>query len=149
MYRKAMAVPDNLILRYLELVTDAGPDQIAGERQALAKGQNPREVKQRLAERIVQQFHPDAPAESYRESGGKFRSAEPETVSLRAGERTIAELFLEAGLVGSKSEARRLAGQRGLTLNDQVVNGTDDKVTPADGWVLRRGNHRIARLSVS
>src|SRR5438477_1108940 len=58
MYRKAMAVPDNLILRYLELVTDAGPDQIAGERQALAKGQNPREVKQRLAERLVNQFHP-------------------------------------------------------------------------------------------
>src|SRR5437764_10212756 len=149
MYRKAMAVPDNLILRYLELVTDAGPDQIAGERQALAKGQNPREVKQRLAERIVQQFHPDAPAESYRESGGKFRSAEPETVSLRAGERTIAELFLEAGLVGSKSEARRLAGQRGLTLNDQVVNGNDDKVTHADGGALRSGHHRIYRLSVS
>jgi len=148
-YRKAMAVPDNLILRYLELVTDADPDQIAGERQALATGQNPKEVKQRLAERIVQQFHPNASAESYRESGGKFRTAEPETVSLRPGERTMAELFLEAGLVSSKSEARRLAGQRGLSLNDQVVDGADDKVTPADGWVLRRGNHRIARLSVS
>jgi len=148
-YRKAMAVPDNLILRYLELVTDAAPEQIAGERQALATGQNPKAVKERLAERIVQQFHPGAPAESYRESGGKFRTAEAEVVSLRPGERTIAELFLEAGLVSSKSEARRLAGQRGLTLNDQVVAGTDDKVTPADGWVLRRGNHRIARLTVS
>src|SRR3989440_2482310 len=148
-YRKAMAVPDTLILRYLELVTDAAPEQIAGERQALATGQNPKAVKERLAERIVQQFHPGAPAESYRESGGKFRTAEAEVVSLRPGERTIAELFLEAGLVSSKSEARRLAGQRGLTLNDQVVAGTDDKVTPADGWVLRRGNHRIARLTVS
>src|SRR5207302_4188818 len=57
MYRKAMAVPDNLILRYVQLTTDATPDEIGEEARALRDGENPRDVKQRLAERLVHQFH--------------------------------------------------------------------------------------------
>jgi tyrosyl-tRNA synthetase len=149
MYRKAMAVPDSLILRYLELTTDATPAEIAGERRALQDGANPRDVKQRLAERIVRQFHPNAAPDDYRESGGRFRAAEPEAVEIRAGERTGADLFLESGLVSSKGEARRLAKQKGLSINDRIVESIDGAVTPQDGWLLRRGNHRVVRLKVS
>lgn len=149
MYRKAMAVPDDLILRYLELATDATPAEIAAERHALQQGENPRDVKQRLAERIVRQFHPDVARDAYRESGGRFRSSEPAVVTIRPGGRTIADLFLEAGLVTSKSEARRLAAQQGLGINDGNVSAVDERVIPQDGWLLRRGNHRVVRLKVS
>lgn len=149
MYRKAMAVPDNLILRYLELATDATPAEIAAERRALQEGANPRDVKQRLAERIIHQFHPGVAPHAYRESGGQFRTTEPEMVTIRPGERTIAELFLEAGLVSSKSDARRLAAQRGLGIDEHNVTTVDEKVTPQTGWLLRRGNHRLVRLKVS
>jgi len=148
MYRKAMAVPDNLILRYLELTTDASPAQIADEARALRDGENPRDVKQRLAERLVHQFHPDASPDAYRQEGGAFRSAGPEEVSVVAAERTIAQLFVDAGLASSKSEARRLAGQHGLAINDQPVSSAEEKVTPRDGWVLRRGSHRVVRLKL-
>ena len=149
MYRKALAVPDNLILRYLELATDASPQEIAAERAALQKGENPKTVKQRLAERIIRQFHPGASPESYREASGGFRAAEPDTATIAPGERTIAQLFLDAGLVTSKSEARRLAEQRGLAIDDQPVPAVDEKVIPRSGWRLRRGTHRIVRLNVS
>jgi tyrosyl-tRNA synthetase len=149
MYRKAMAVPDNLILRYLQLTTDATPAEIADQERALRDGENPRDVKQRLAERLVQQFHPGASPNTYRHEGGAFRSAGPEEVSLEPGERTIAQLFVDTGLASSKSEARRLAGQNGITINEQPVSSTEEKVTPKDGWVLRRGSHRVVRLKVS
>ena len=149
MYRKAMAVPDNLILRYLELATDATSADIESERRALERGENPRDVKQRLAERLVQQFHPDVAPEAYREPGGRFRSTEPAVVAIRSGERSLADLFLEAGLVSSKSEARRLAAQQGLGLNDRNVTAVEEKIVPQDGWLLRRGNHRVVRLKVS
>ncbi|HET9848056.1 MAG TPA: tyrosine--tRNA ligase [Candidatus Dormibacteraeota bacterium] len=149
MYRKAMAVPDNLILRYLELATDATPAEIAAERRALQDGANPRDVKQRLAERIVQQFHRNVASDAYRGSGGRILAAEPEAVTIRAGERTGAELFLESGLVSSKGEARRLAVQKGLSINDRIVESIDAAVNPQDGWLLRRGNHRLVRLKVS
>ncbi|HEY8677114.1 MAG TPA: tyrosine--tRNA ligase [Candidatus Dormibacteraeota bacterium] len=148
MYRKAMGVPDRLIVRYFELATDTPAAQVAEVAQALAKGENPRDLKQRLAERIVRQFHPEATAEQYRATGGGFMPAEPARVSVSPGERTLAELFVETGLAGSKSEARRLATQKGLSVNDRTIGSADDKVTPEEGWVLQRGTHRMVRLSV-
>src|SRR2546425_591995 len=85
MYRKAMAVPDNLIVRYLQLTTDATPVEIADEARALRDGENPRDVKQRLADRLVHQFHPGAAADDYRREGGAFRSAGPQEVAVAAG----------------------------------------------------------------
>ena len=147
-YRKAMSVPDQLIARYLQLVTDIPPDQLAAEERALQQGENPRDVKQRLAERLVRQFHPNAAPSEYRGESGGFVTAGPTTVEVAAGPRSIAQLFLDAGLVTSKSEARRLAGQKGLTVNGQVVNSAEDKVEPTEGMALQRGLHRVARLRV-
>lgn len=148
MYRKVMSVPDQLITRYFQLTTDVSPEELAAESRALNDGENPRNVKQRLAERIVRQFHPTAVPSSYREEMGGLKTGGPATVEVAPGERTIAQLFLDAALVTSKSEARRLAGQRGLALNDQPVTSVDEKVTPSNGWLLRRGNHRVVRLKL-
>jgi tyrosyl-tRNA synthetase len=147
-YRKAMSVPDQLITRYFQLVTDISQDELATEARALSGGENPRDVKQRLAERLVRQFHPKATPSEYRGESGGFVTASPVTVEVAPGPRSIAQLFLEAGLVSSKGEARRLTGQKGLTVNGQPVASAEDKIEPADGMVLQRGLHRIARLKL-
>jgi tyrosyl-tRNA synthetase len=74
---------------------------------------------------------------------------EPAAVEVKAGARSIAQLFVDARLASSKSEARRLAGQKGITVNGQLVTSVDDVITPADGMVLQRGSHRVVRLKVS
>jgi tyrosyl-tRNA synthetase len=148
MYRKVLAIPDSLVIRYLALLTDASPAEVSSERAALQGGENPRDVKRRLAERLLRQFHPDARPDDYRQVDGAFKSAGAEEVNVATGERPVAQLFLDAGLVGSKSEARRLAAQRGLSINEQPVESADDRVSPADGWLLRRGAHRMVRLRV-
>jgi tyrosyl-tRNA synthetase len=147
-YRKAMSVPDRLITRYLQLVTDISPEELAAEERALRDGANPRDVKQRLAERIVRQFHPGAEPSDYRRESGGFKSDGPAISELQPGERTIAQLFLDAGLVASKSEARRLVAQKGLTIEGQPVGSADEKISPTDGMVLQRGLHRVIRLKV-
>jgi tyrosyl-tRNA synthetase len=147
-YRKAMSVPDQLITRYLQLVTDIDPEELAAEERALRDGANPRDVKQRLAERIVRQFHPGAEPSDYRQESGGFKSGGPATRELHPGERTVAQLFLDAGLVASKSEARRLVAQKGLTIDGQPVGSADARISPADGMVLQRGLHRVIRLKV-
>jgi tyrosyl-tRNA synthetase len=149
MYRKVMSVPDQLISRYLQLTTDVSPEELAAETRALSDGENPRNVKQRLADRIVRQFHPSAEPSAYRQETGGLKAGGAATVEVAAGERTIAQLFLEAGLVSSKSEARRLAGQNGITVNGQPVGSAENKIEPTDGMVLQRGLHRVARLKVS
>jgi tyrosyl-tRNA synthetase len=122
---------------------------LAAEERALREGQNPRNVKQRLAERLVRQFHPSAAPSEYRGESGGFVTAEPQTIDVEPGERSIAQLFLDAGLASSKSEARRLAGQNGISVNGQTVGSADDKITPTEGMVLQRGLHRVVRLKVS
>ncbi|HSO93608.1 MAG TPA: tyrosine--tRNA ligase [Candidatus Dormibacteraeota bacterium] len=148
MYRKVLGVPDALILRYLQLLTDASVTEVAAERAALEAGENPRDVKRRLAERLVRQFHPDASPQEYRRSDGAFVTGGPDEFSVAPGERALAQLFLDAGLVSSKGEARRLAAQRGLFLNDRAIDSAEERVTPVDGWLLRRGAHRSVRLKV-
>jgi len=147
-YRKAMSIPDHLITRYWQLVTDIPTDQLAAEERALRDGANPRDVKQRLAERLVRQFHPGATPSDYRAETGGFVTTGPAIVDVVPGSRSIAQLFLDAGLVSSKSEARRLAGQRGLSVNGLPVNSAEDKIEPANGMLLQRGPHHVARLRV-
>ncbi|GAC1484091.1 MAG: tyrosine--tRNA ligase [Candidatus Dormibacteria bacterium] len=147
-YRKTLGVPDQLILRYFSLVSDASAEEIASEAAALKAGENPRDVKRRLADRLVRQFHPGAAPERYRGPDGAFVSAAPDEFATTAAERSVAQLFLDSGLVASKGEARRLAAQRGLAINDRPIESVDEKVVPTDGWVLRRGAHRMVRLKV-
>jgi tyrosyl-tRNA synthetase len=149
MYRKAMGIPDNLILRYFTLVTDASPSELRAEEAALGGGENPRDVKRRLAERLVRQFHPGADVAAYREAGGGFLSAAVAEKRVAAGERSIADLFVEAGLAASKSEARRLAAQAGITVDGKTVASADERIAPRDGMLLQRGAHRVVRLRLS
>jgi tyrosyl-tRNA synthetase len=147
MYWKAMAIPDSLIVRYLELVTDASPAEVRGARQALAEGANPRDVKKDLARRLVAQFHGEVAARSAEDEFLKTRAV-PE-ITVPRGRQNLADLFVTAGLGTSKSEIRRLVEQKGLFLDDEPVTSTDAAIEPRTGMVLRRGKHLAVRLRVA
>jgi len=53
MYGKVMSIPDTLIIRYFELITDIHPDELSVIKEALNLGNvNPRDIKMRLAKEI-------------------------------------------------------------------------------------------------
>ena len=147
-YWKAMAVPDGLILRYLTLATDASPDEVRAAQQALTSGVNPRDVKKRLAHRLVAQYHGEAAADDAAASFLGAAQDEIRSQEVSPGSRTLAELFVEAGLAQSKSEVRRLSGQKGLTLNEAPISEPDAAVEPETGWILGRGKRNSVRLVV-
>jgi tyrosyl-tRNA synthetase len=147
MYWKAMAIPDSLIVRYLELVTDASPAEVRGARQALAEGANPRDVKKDLARRLVAQFHGEAAARGAEDEFLKTRDV-PE-ITVPRGRQSLADLFVTAGLGASKSEIRRLVEQKGLFLDEEPVTSPDVDIEPRTGMVLRRGKRLAVRLRVA
>ena len=58
MYEKAMTLPDELIIKYFELVTDIHPDDIEKIKVELSSSDvNPRDIKMRLAKEIVKLYH--------------------------------------------------------------------------------------------
>jgi len=149
MFRKVLSIPDSLIARYFQLLTDLPTDV----KDALDQGVSPLTLKEQLADWLVHEFHGELPKESYRGVGTRFVLA-TEQRTVPAGRRSTAHLFQEVGLVQSKSEARRLVEQKGLRIQmtpapERFVESADEPIEPKTGWLLYRGSHRSVALNVS
>ncbi len=157
MYGKVMSLPDDLILRYFELVTDLPPAQVEEQREKLEDdGTNPMEVKKYLAEKIVSNFHDSKKAQkAAQEFARVFSEGEkPEdmtevtisTDQLDNGKLWIVRLISATGMVDSNSEARRLIKQGAVTLDDEKIETIDYDVPVEDEMILQIGKRRFARI---
>jgi tyrosyl-tRNA synthetase len=146
MYWKAMAIPDSLIVRYLELATTATPEEVAAARGGLEGGANPKDLKKDLARRIVALYHgPQAAAEA---EATFLKAPDLPQKTVPPGRQRLDSLFLLAGLASSKSEVRRLVEQKGLAVDDRLVTSPEEEVEVRSGMVLRRGKHQSVALRV-
>ena len=69
MYGKTMAIPDELMLKYYELVTDVPMNEIRSIKSGLENGTiHPRDAKMRLAREIVALYHGTEAAKSAEET---------------------------------------------------------------------------------
>lgn len=127
MYQKAMEIPDVLIIKYYNLVTDVHPDEIADIKSKLENDEvNPRDIKMQLAREIVTLYHGTEAAIQAEE---RFKSvfqkgqipADILTVDVNKDGLDIASIIVENGLVQSKSEVRRLVNQGGVKINGVKV----------------------------
>ncbi|MBU5306381.1 tyrosine--tRNA ligase [Clostridioides mangenotii] len=123
MYQKAMEIPDELIIKYYNLVTDVHPDEIADIKSKLENDEvNPRDIKMQLAREIVTLYHGTEAAIQAEE---RFKSvfqkgqipADILTVDVNKDGLDITSIIVENGLVQSKSEVRRLVNQGGVKIN--------------------------------
>jgi len=151
MFGKVMSIPDHLIVQWFTLLTDIPQEEIAEmERAMKAEKVNPRDLKLRLAREITAQFHSaEAAQEAEEEFIRVFQREEPPselpTLVLENEEISPIELLIATGMVGSRSEARRLIDQGGVRLDGERVRGLEP-VQVRDGAVLRIGKRRFVRL---
>ena len=157
MYGKTMSIPDPLIVPYLELLTDMPEAEIERIRQAMASGDlNPRDAKMMLARLLVTQYHGEAAA---REAEERFvqvfqRRELPEDIPevrlepemVRSGAARVVDLLVAAGLVESRSEARRMVRQGAVSVDGRRIDDEQAALAVSDGSVVRVGRRRFARL---
>ena len=149
-FGKVMSLPDEAMCNYVELVTRWAPAQVRAFRDNLSNGSlHPRDAKMRLAGEIVSVFHGDEAAERARRDFERVfqRRGLPEDIATyrMAGQMTIVDLLVASGMASSKSAARRLIQQRGVRLDEIVLDDVFAAVEPAS-QVLRVGKHRFVRL---
>ncbi len=149
MYGKVMSVPDQAMVQYAKLVTRWGPAEVAAFERSLADGSmHPRDAKMKLALEITATYYSQPEAERAQESFVRlFQQGDvpvdmPEYV-LKAGQ-TVLDVMLEAGLVTSKSEGRRLIDQKAVRLDAQTLEKADAPF-PHPG-VLQVGKRRFVRV---
>jgi tyrosyl-tRNA synthetase len=147
MFGKVMSIPDKLMARYYELLTDAGPEEIA----AIKSGaMHPMEAKKRLAALVTSEYHDDAAAEAARRYfESKFQRREiPQDIPVfkLAKPLWVCELMKQLRFAASTSEARRLLGQGAVRVDGNPVTDVNFRFVPGEHQILEVGKRRIARI---
>nr|WP_312985224.1 tyrosine--tRNA ligase [Clostridioides sp.] len=153
MYQKAMEIPDELILKYYNLVTDVHPDEIADIKSKLENDEvNPRDIKMQLAREIVTLYHGTEAAIQAEE---RFKSVFQKgqipsdilTVDVNKDGLDIASIVVENGLVQSKSEVRRLVNQGGVKINGEKVADLNNIPNESE-LVIQIGKKKFIKLVI-
>ena len=155
MFGKIMSVSDELMWRYFELLSFRSSSDIAGFKDQVDEGGNPRDIKFLLAEEIVARFHDNALAKRARENFiARFQKGElpddlPEVVlAARNGIVAIATLLKEAGLTATTSEARRMVKQGAVRLDGVRVEDETLELKAGVRVLVQVGKRRFARVTV-
>jgi tyrosyl-tRNA synthetase len=172
-YGKLMRIPDRVLPEYLRLTTDLDPaeaDALAA--QAAGGGAAARDVKRRLAREVVTLYHGPEPAraaEAAFDAGVRARAGVAEAAAsaldaaagvesfpalpipeaaVRDGQVWVVALLADAGLVRSRSEARRLVDQGAVRLDGKPVDSVEQSwpVKELDGRLLTVGRRSPLRL---
>ena len=156
MFGKLMSISDALMWRYLELLSFRPLGEIERWRQQVLDGANPRDVKVRLADELVERFHGRAEAMRANEAFvARFRhGALPEnmpevTLEARAGGLPIANLLKAAALVSSTSEALRMIAQGAVSIDGERVEDRALSIPAGVSHVFQVGKRRFARVLVA
>lgn len=122
MFGKVMSIPDNIMLKYFELLTDEDMDKIKK-----FIDENPRQAKSYLACLIVKQYYGEEIAKKQQEEFDRVFSkkeipSDVPVINIKKGRYEIVNLLAEYNLVSSKSEAKRLIQQGGIKIDSQKVD---------------------------
>lgn len=154
-FSKIMSISDELMWRYIELLSFESLQAVEGWKQSVAGGANPRDIKVRFAQEIVTRFHSAEAAESalqdfINRSRGGIPDEVPEVSLFIKGDAIgVAQLLKQANLVASTSEAFRAIEQGGIKLDGEKV--ADKALTLPKGAtvVAQVGKRKFARITLN
>lgn len=150
MFGAVMSWSDELIIPGFEIVTDISLSEIENIKSALASGENPKNFKMRLAEEIVTMCHNLKAAKAAKENFEKtFSKGEiPENVlEVKVSQELfLVDIFLEQGIVESKTEFRRLVNQGSITNLSTKEKVSDPWTAQAIAGTYRVGSKRFIKV---
>lgn len=154
-FGKLMSASDDLMWRYIELLSFESLQTIEGWKQQTAEGANPRDIKVRFAQEIVARFHGATAATQARtEFEARFQKGvlpdDMPEISLPGtdGGLPVPQLLKQAGLVASTSEAIRQIAGGGVRLNGERVADKGVAVPVGACVVAQVGKRKFARVTI-
>jgi tyrosyl-tRNA synthetase len=154
-FGKLMSISDELMWRYIDLLSFEPPSTIRKWKEEVADGRNPRDVKALFAKEIVARFHSrhsaDAAEEAFerRHRHGELPGDLQEiTLSAPQGHLAITQALKLAGLAASTSEAQRLIEQGGVKVDGERVTDRGFKFSRGARFVVQAGKRKAARITI-
>jgi len=154
-FGKVMRISDEIMLDYYELLTDLTPSEVRALKKELASGKlHPMDAKKRLAFLMVERFWSTEDAKRAQDefervfSEGGLPDDIPEVeLPKRDDGWDLASAISAAGLASSRSEAKRLVGQGGVTVDEGKVEDFMAKLDSGE-HLIKVGKRKIAKVKI-
>ncbi|HUL97185.1 MAG TPA: tyrosine--tRNA ligase [Usitatibacter sp.] len=155
MFGKLMSISDEMMWRYFELLSFVPLPTIAKWKGEIAAGANPRDVKVRLAQEIVERFHDRRAAEaalgdfeSRFRHGGIPEDLEEQVIDVGSEAASIVQVLKSSGVCSSASDAQRMIEQGGVKVDGEKVSDKGLKLAAGATYVLQVGKRKFARVTL-
>ena len=154
-YGKTMSIPDTLIYKYFELVTNVSKEELNLIKQQISDPSiNPRDLKRKLARTIVGQYYSAEAALQAEENFDKIfvRKETPDDVTDVFVDKEITSniisLLRNVGAAPSNSEARRLIEQGGVSINGEKILDVNSPIQIKNESILKVGKRKFYRIRI-
>jgi tyrosyl-tRNA synthetase len=153
-YGKTMRIPDSLIYTYFELTSDVSNKELTEIKKKLSEGSvNPRDLKRQLARTLVTLYHNAKTAVKAEEEFDRiFKDKslpdviEEYRITPQTGSLNIVGLITAAKLSESKSEARRLVDQGGVSIDGKKVSDANAPLPAKKEFILKVGKRKFLKV---
>jgi tyrosyl-tRNA synthetase len=151
-YGKTMSIPDNLIMNYFELTTNIPLNELEKLKKALKEGENPRNLKVKLAKEIVTLYHgPKAADEAEKEFieifSNKGLPDDIEKKNVKGKKWNIVELLFSIQLAPSKSEAKRLLQGGGVKVEGNKIENFETEIDLSKETLIQVGKRKFVKVT--
>ncbi len=155
MFGKLMSVSDDLMWRYFELLSFKSVEEVNGFKKEIENGCNPRDIKFKLAEEIVDRFHGVGSGNLAKQqfikqfqAGAIPDDIDEITITTESGSIPIANVLKEAKLTSSTSESLRLLKQGAVKIEGTKVVDIKLVIESGTNQVYQVGKRRFAKIAI-
>lgn len=152
MFGKIMSISDELMWRYIDLLSFKTGKEIQELKDSVAQGANPRDIKIDFAKEIIIRFHDQAQAEqAHREFIERFQKGViPEDLEeftiINDDSLSLAQLLKQMNLTQSTSESMRMVKQGAVKIDGEKAEDPALVLASGQSYVIQVGKRRIAKL---
>jgi tyrosyl-tRNA synthetase len=155
MFGKIMSISDDLMWRYLELLSFKPMSEIQQWQQAVNEGENPRDIKIKLAMELITRFHSATAAEAAQQdfisrfSQNQIPDDLPQIqLQCDKGQLAIAYILKQAGLTASTSDALRMIKQGAVKIDGEKVSDKNMMLDAESEHVYQVGKRKFAKIAL-
>lgn len=154
-FAKIMSVSDELMWRYIELLSFASIEEMQAMKAQVANGTNPMQIKIKFAKEIVTRFYSQTDADwaldqfqNIHSRNGVPENIEEIIVEIDGDEVLIAQMLKLAKMVNSTSEALRFIEQGGIKIRTEKVTNKQMTFQKGDVFIAQVGKRKFANVTI-